>query len=200
MKTSLLKTLKKIIRRTPASLLVTAIVMTMGSVVTLSTDLYAAKFDKAHSQAQFKIKYLLVGELDGKFNDYNAKLEVDGKKIGSFEASAVVKSVDTGNKKRDSHLLENDYFGAKKHPDINLKMVSINGNQMETDLTIRGITKRVTFTSEFSTAKDPRTGKDVAGLVLNGDINRKDFDVGKKYPNASISETVNIGLSFLFRL
>ncbi len=43
------------------------------------------------------------------------------------------------------HLASDDFFSIEKHPEATLEITSISGNQVEGDLTIKGITHPVSF-------------------------------------------------------
>jgi len=91
-------------------------------------------------------------------------------------------SVDTGAADRDAHLKSPDFFDVE-----NFKELIFEGSSLEkTDeahfllwgnLTIKGIARQVRLDMEFSgVMKDP-WGNEKAGYVINGKINRKDWDL-----------------------
>ncbi len=140
-------------------------VMCVGLAATPTSTLMAAKLDKTHSRASFTIKYLLISELTGQFSDYDAQLTLDDNdNVTAFEAQAELSSIDTQNVKRDKHLQRSDYFSAKKYPTIVIKMVSFEGAQLVADVTIRDVTKRITFTASFATAQPVKVKNTEASL------------------------------------
>ena len=91
-----------------------------------------------------------------------------------------MKSVNTGDKDRDDHLLGEDFFDAEKYPTMVFKFTSV---EMEDDeegilkgtLTMHGVTLPVTLELEFNGALTDPWGNDRAGFSVEGKINRKDW-------------------------
>ena len=138
--------------------------------------------DPTHSEIHFKAKHMVVSTVTGHFNSFNAKVQVDGDSFetADIEFTADVKSLVTGQEQRDQHLMSDDFFNAEAFPQIKFKSTSLkklseteytlNGN-----LTIRDITKPVSFDVEYGgTIKDPY-GFFRAGFGVTGKINRKEF-------------------------
>ena len=89
-------------------------------------------------------------------------------------------SIDTSDEGRDKHLRTNDFFDIENHPTMTFRRrleppaatTSSHG-----DLTIRGVTRPVTFDLEVGgVGKDP-WGNTKAGFTATGTINRKDFGI-----------------------
>ena len=134
--------------------------------------------DPAHSELQFKIKHLMITTVTGSFNDFSAEVttENDDFQNATVSFKAAVDSIDTGNKDRDGHLKNADFFNAEAFPSITFTSVSFQKTgddyQLTGDLTIKDVTKPVTLDVEFGgTAKDP-WGNTKAGFTLKGKINR----------------------------
>ena len=158
--------------------------------------------DKTHSQVAFKVKHMMISNVQGTFNEYDGDIEFDTKtmQFESLSAEMETKSVDTGIEKRDNHLRSADFFDAKKNPTITFEMKSYKGDKesgkMEGELTIKGITKKVTFDVEIGgVIKDP-SGNTRIGFALEGKIKRKEF--GLKWNKLleagglAVSETVKL--------
>ncbi len=148
----------------------------------MAADVY--KVDKSHSDVDFKVRHL-VSNVTGKFTDFDGTITmVPGKaEASSVEFTINAGSNDTGNADRDKHLRTPDFFDVVKFPAITFKSTSIVPAKKKDlynvtgDLTIRGITKRVTIPVQFlGAAKDP-WGNEKAGFTLTTTINRKDFGV-----------------------
>lgn len=96
-------------------------------------------------------------------------------------ATIPVKSIDTGSKERDDHLLAKDFFEATKYPEMKLVSKSINGTpesfKMIAALTIKGVTKDVIFDCKYTgSVKDP-WGQQRAALKATAKVNRRDFNI-----------------------
>jgi polyisoprenoid-binding protein YceI len=143
----------------------------------------AWNLDPAHTAAEFKVKHMMISNVKGKFSGVSGALQLDAGDItrSSVEASIPVDTVNTGDAQRDGHLKSPEFFDAEKFPVMTFKSTSIKrtgeGELAVTgDLTLRGVTKSVTFAVEGPTApaKDP-WGNLRMGLSANAKINRKDF-------------------------
>lgn len=149
------------------------------------------KVDTAHSTVGFKIKHLMISNVNGNFDAFDGTFDIDNGKLTSINGTVKVASIDTDNEKRDGHLKSADFFDAANNPDITFKATKINGDEVTGDLSIKGVTKKVTLELDFGgVAKDP-WGNQRAGLVLEGKIDREDF--GLTYNQALETGGVLIG-------
>jgi len=137
--------------------------------------------DPAHSEATFQVRHL-VTKVRGSFSDLGGTIQADE---ASPERSSVTftiqaASIDTGTPDRDKHLRSEDFFHVEKFPTITFVSTAIalaGGDRYDVtgDLTIRGVTKRITLPVTFlGRAKDP-WGFEKIGFETETTINRKDF-------------------------
>lgn len=146
-------------------------------LLSLSVLLSASEYgiDFSHSQVGFKVKHMVVSSVSGKFDMYDGMFEIVDGKLTKLEGTVETDSVNTDNEKRDNHLRSADFFDVAKYPEMNLKLVAVDGEKAVVDLTIKGTTKRVEMELEMGgEIKDP-WGNQRAGLELEGKIDRKDF-------------------------
>lgn len=158
--------------------LTSALILTVGIV---SASEYS--LDAPHTNVSFSVKHLMITNVRGEFKKYDANIDFDAasKTFKTFKANVDTGSIDTGIVKRDNHLKSADFFLAEKFPKMTFEMKSYKESgdegKMSGDLTIRGITKAVTFTVEdLSTIKDFE-GNNRVGFTLKGKINRMDYDL-----------------------
>lgn len=149
------------------------------AVLVLSSSIFASTFqiDTAHSKVAFKVKHMAITNTYGTFSDYDATINYDvkSKKLTELLAKIDVNSINTENQKRDNHLKSDEFFDAKKFPKINFKLLETSDDEAIAELTIKGITKKVTFDLENSgVVKDP-WGNTKLGLSLETKISRKTF-------------------------
>lgn len=140
------------------------------------------KIDAAHSEITFKVKHLMITNVTGSFTKFDATMESETADFSdakiSFEAD--VHSISTNNADRDGHLKSDDFFSAEKFPTLSFKSTSFTSKggsdyTLTGDLTIRDITKSVTFPVEYGgTATDPY-GQVKSGFEIVGKFNRSDF-------------------------
>lgn len=140
------------------------------------------KIDAAHSEITFKVKHLMITNVTGNFNQFDATLEAANVDFSdasiSFEAD--INSINTNNEQRDGHLKSDDFFAAEKFPKLSFVSTSFAKNAdgeytLAGNLTIRDVTKPVELAVEYGgTMVDP-WGQTKAGFEISGKINRKDF-------------------------
>jgi polyisoprenoid-binding protein YceI len=138
------------------------------------------KVDADHSKVGFGVKHLVISTVDGRFGGFDGEFVV-GKKIDDTKISATVNTstVDTGVAKRDAHLKGPDFFNSDKFPKMTFKSKKVSGSpeklKIVGDLTIKDITREVSFDGQYLGAvKDP-WGNERVGVEAVGKINRKDF-------------------------
>lgn len=75
--------------------------------------------DASHSGVGFSVKHFFT-PVDGKFDSYDVDLVYDAENPGnsSVKVSIEVASINTGNERRDAHLLSEDFFEAETYPYI----------------------------------------------------------------------------------
>lgn len=139
--------------------------------------------DGSHSELGFKIRHLMITNINGKFNNFTVDAETEGEDFMTAKVSVAVDidSISTGSADRDKHLRSPDFFDVNTYKDIifettKYENVDNDGSyELYGDLTIRGITKNIRLAVEFGgVVKDP-WGNTRAGFTINGKINRKDF-------------------------
>jgi polyisoprenoid-binding protein YceI len=140
------------------------------------------KIDQAHSHIEFKIKHLMVTNIGGHFNTFDATMEChkDGFEGANVSFEADVNSITTGNEMRDGHLKSDDFFNAATYPKLkfvstSIKKIDEENYKLTGNLTIRDKTLPVTLDVVHGGTTLNFYGKTVAGFELSGKINRKDF-------------------------
>ena len=140
--------------------------------------------DPLHTTIGFSVRHLAITKVRGELKEFGAKIWADAKtaKVTRVEATAKTASIDTGLEKRDQHLRSEDFFAADKYPTLKIvtKDVRWKGNKVtaKADLTIRNITKTVTFKGELLGVQKVDFGDGPqlrAGFSLETTINRHDF-------------------------
>lgn len=140
--------------------------------------------DPTHSDLGFKIKHLMITNVTGQFTKFDVSATSEEDDFNSLQITAAidVASINTNNEQRDVHLRTGDFFESEKYPQILFKSTGVNkisDDELELrgDLTIKGITKPVKLTVEYSgIIKDPY-GQSKAGFSFTTKIHRKDWGV-----------------------
>ena len=139
--------------------------------------------DPTHSEIEFKIKHLMISTVTGRFTDFTASVESneDDFSDAKISFSANIASITTGNEQRDGHLKSDDFFAADKFPTLSFTSTSFTKEGSEYkltgDLTIKDVTKSVTFDVEYSGVQGDFYGNTKAGFELTGKIKRKEFNL-----------------------
>jgi polyisoprenoid-binding protein YceI len=161
--------------------------------------------DQSNSSIGFIAKHMVIASVRGQFDSYDGSVMFDGinPENGSAEVTIDVKSIDTNNERRDNHLRSSDFFEADKYPTITFKSTKItktdeNQFEMTGDLTIKGITKPVTFDCVFNGVIIDSRGNTRAGFDATGTIKRHDYNIAwdNKLKDGSfvVGENINIDI------
>ncbi len=139
------------------------------------------KIDPAHTDVAFAAKHMMVTTVRGKFDQVEGEIHLDetDPTAASGEIRISASSLSTGFDARDQHLRSADFFDAETHPWIVAKVRSIapKGDDylVTADVTIRGVTRPVTFTAEFNGIVPGMRGGRHAGFHLVGKVDRQDW-------------------------
>lgn len=136
--------------------------------------------DPAHSEVTFSVRHMMISKVRGTFGVKSATLVAPENPLDAkVEANVDVTSINTQDEGRDAHLRSADFFDVENHP--TMEFVS-TGTRVENgdfivdgDLTIRGITKPVSFEFEFGGFGQDPYGNYKAGASAKTVINREDF-------------------------
>jgi len=164
--------------------------------------------DKNHSGVSFVIRHLGLSNVRGRFDRFDATLEV-GTSLDEVKITATVdlSSVNTNQPDRDAHLLGTDFFHADAHPTMTFVSTSISGEgenyDVHGDLTINGVTHPFDFEVEFSGAEVfPGDQKLHSGFSATGELRRGDFGIDFNMPlgmgKLALGEKVKIDIDAQF--
>ena len=198
--------MKKIIGNLSAILFVT-----LFSANIMAQTAKTWKLDNLHSNVKFTVTHLVISEVEGNFKTFDGSISTakDDFSDANINFTVDVASINTDNANRDGHLKGDDFFNAEAYPKMTFKSTSFkkkSGNQytLTGDLTIRNVTKKVTFDVTYGgTAKDGY-GNTKAGFKATGKINRLEY--GLKWNSlteaggAVVGKDVSIQLNLQFAL
>ena len=138
--------------------------------------------DKSHSTANFKIRHFTANVV-GAFNDFDGTINLDraNPAKSSVEFTIQATSVDTNSENRDKHLRSADFFEVEKFPTITFKSTAVAAKGKDAfdvtgDLTMHGVTKRVTLPVTFGGFAKTQRGEK-AGFEVETTLNRKDYGI-----------------------
>jgi polyisoprenoid-binding protein YceI len=138
--------------------------------------------DPVHSRVGFVARHMMVTKVRGTFTDYSGEVTIaDDLEQSSVTVEIQMESIDTGNKDRDGHLRTNDFFDVAQFPTMSFKSTAIeldgNEGKLHGDLTLKGVTKPVTFDVEFEGVTGDPWGGTRAGFSATTTVTRKDWGV-----------------------
>ncbi|NNV55916.1 YceI family protein [Limnovirga soli] len=140
------------------------------------------KLDPMHAEVHFKVKHLMITNVTGSFQKFDATMESEAADFSDAAISftADVNSISTNMEQRDEHLKSDDFFSAAKFPVLSFTSTGITktGDDAFTltgNLTIRDVTNPVSLNVTYGGTMTDFYGQTKVGFELNGKISRKDF-------------------------
>jgi polyisoprenoid-binding protein YceI len=141
------------------------------------------KLDKVHSSVTFTVRHMVISEVTGSFKDFAITLKSEKDDFSDAEVQSTIKvgSLSTDNAMRDGHLKSDDFFNAEKFPEISFKSTSFEklGDtkyKITGDLTIRDVTKNVTFDATLNGTLKTARGV-LSAWKVTTTINRFDYNL-----------------------
>ncbi len=132
--------------------------------------------DPTHSEITFKVRHMMISNVKGQFQNFNAEIESNDDSFQNAKTTAFidVDSIYTNNTDRDNHLKSADFFNAEANPKITFETDALN-DTITGNLTVNGVTKPIKLDVDFGgIAVDP-WGNTKAGFTFEGKIKRSDF-------------------------
>jgi polyisoprenoid-binding protein YceI len=174
-----------------------------SKMIALAQSAQSYKVDPLHSKVTFEVAHLVISTVNGEFKKFegNFKFNPDNFSQSQLDASVETNSIDTAVQKRDDHLKSPDFFDTKKFPKMTFKSKSAKKTSSDSfdlmgDLTIRGVTKPITFKVKYK-GQIKSKDKTIQAFKAVAEINRKDF--GMSFQNIAeagpvVGDVVTISL------
>jgi len=141
------------------------------------------KLDKVHSSITFTVKHMVISNVTGSFKDFAITMKSAKDDFSDATVQSIIKvgSLSTDNDMRDKHLKSDDFFNAEKYPEINFKSTSFEKlsdtkYKITGDLTIRDVTKNVTFDAVLNGTLKTNRGV-LSAWKATTTINRFDYNL-----------------------
>lgn len=171
-----------------------------------SNQISSWKVDKPHTSLKFSVSHLVISDVEGTFKTFDGSMESSKDDFSDAKINFIadVNSISTDNDMRDNHLKSDDFFNAAKFPQIKFVSTSFaplgdNKYKLEGNLTIRDITKPVTFDVKYGGTVNAMGGTH-AGFKATTKINRFDYNLkwdkateaGNMIAGKEVEITVNV--------
>ncbi|HEX6717946.1 MAG TPA: YceI family protein [Pyrinomonadaceae bacterium] len=173
-------------------------------VMTVQKSQRVWNFDPAYTTVEFVIRNLWF-HVRGRFKNLEGVIVLDEEDITRSSVSATIKadSIDTGNKRRDAHLLLKDFFDVEKFRDIEFKSTSIRRGRdrdsldVEGTLTVKDKTVPIALAvNEMDRSRSPR-GEEFIYYSATTEIDRYAFGItyGRGFIGRQLKVTINVQAS-----
>jgi len=177
-----------------------------GDAVGVAADAVGAVYTVDTQNSQLKwTGNKVTGSHTGTVDIVSGTISVDGDKItgGRFalDLNTITEAAEPSEwkEKLEGHLKSADFFDVENHPEATFEITGVesgeaeNGLKVSGDLTIRGITKNITFDATVAELTD-----EAAKVDADFNIAREDWDV--KYagkPDDLLSKEINFKVSLV---
>lgn len=139
--------------------------------------------NRDHSEVLFKVGYLNVSEVTGRFKEFSGKLNFDKNRVPqNILISILTASIDTGHKMRDNHLQANDFFESKQYPEVifkssNVKKIKKNEYEAKGLLTIKKTVRPLTINFTLTDSVTDTWGYENKFIKFQSKLGRKEYSL-----------------------
>lgn len=145
--------------------------------------------DPSHSTVTFSVRHLMISKVKGSFGVFHGEANIRENRADSTISGTVdVSTVSTEDEGRDGHLRSADFFDVENHPTMLFTTTTWEQEEDSDDfditgeLTIKDVTRPVTFKGEFGGVQLDGYGNTKAGLELVTKVNRIDWGLDWNSP------------------
>jgi polyisoprenoid-binding protein YceI len=144
------------------------------------------------SEIKFNIQAMMLFNVEGIFTIESGSIIIKDRLLSAeVDLRIDVATVNTGNKKRDEHLKQEEFFHVDKYPYITFSSKKITRQtgdtySVEGDLTIKDVTKEIVVAVQYK-------GLNEKGQIMfsgNKNINRRDYNI--YYSGRGVNDTAEV--------
>ena len=161
--------------------------------------------DPVHSEVSFVVRHMMISKVRGRFDTFEGTIvTAEDPAESTVTASVDLSSISTGQEQRDAHIRSADFFEVEKYPTMTFASTGVRADGadflLDGNLTLKGVTKPVTFKLEVSGFGPDAYGGTRCGFSATTQINRHDYHVDFNGPipgvpgGVAVSENVTINL------
>jgi polyisoprenoid-binding protein YceI len=181
-----------------------------GTPVTLIAEPASWSLDAKHSNIAFNVNYMAIAEVSGKFTSVKGEMTTEKDDFSDAKVNFTIdaKSVDTDDAGRDKHLNSDDFFNTEVYPEIkftstSFKSLGDNKYELKGDMTIRDVTKSISFEVKHGGNVTDARGAVRAGFKARAVIDRLAYGIkwANKTPDGGlvVDKDVEIVLNIQMR-
>ena len=157
-------------------------------------------FDPVYTTVEFSIRNLWF-TVKGRFKDLQGAIVLDEDDVSRSSVTATIRaeSIDTGNKRRDGHLLLKSFFDVENFPEIEFKSTRVargkdrDSLDLEGELTIRDKTIPIALAvNEMDRSRSPR-GEEYVYYSATTELDRCAF--GINYGRGIIGRRLRVNIN-----
>ena len=140
------------------------------------------ELDLAHTAVEFVARHILT-KVRGRFTDFSGWIEVaENPEESIAEVDIKTASIQTNTEQRDQHLKSDDFLNVEKWPVMTFRSTGVRHTggpnfELDGDLTIRDVTRRVTLEGEYLGTDMNPYGKTVLAATAKTTLEREDWNV-----------------------
>ncbi len=186
------------------SRLITTLALSAAAVAPAFAAPVSYGVEANHTFPRFSYTHLGFTTQQSRFDKTTGTVVYDKEgRTGSVNITIETSSVSTGSALFNQHIQGEDFLDTAKYPTVTFKSTKVNFDgdkpvSIEGDLTMKGITKRVTLTvTRFLAAPHPIQKKDNIGADAYTIVKRTDFNMGKYAPAVSDEVRIDIAIEAL---
>ncbi len=184
--------------------LVSLLLVVLAPVTFLFARPLTYRVEPTYAHVSFTVSKWVVFKEEGFFKDVEGTIAFDPEKPSASRVEITVRaaSLDTNDRDRDETLRSEDFFAADRFPTLRFVSTGVTARGADQfdvtgDLTIRGVTRRITVRVKLLGVTRETGIGELAGFESTFTINRKDFGVlGARWSQgrAIIGDMVTISL------
>ena len=138
------------------------------------------QIDPGHTELAFIGRHFMLTKVRGRFTGVTGAIQVaEDPAQSTAEVTIDMASVNSGSQARDDHLRSADFFDTAQHPTATFTGHTATwqgaSGVLEGELTIRGVTRRVTLRVEYLGHVADPWGGHRAIFTASGTLNREDW-------------------------
>ena len=183
-----------------AALPLTANARRKAAPATSSSEAKVYAVSKTYTTLSFTATKWMVFKEEGLFQDFSGTLAYSPQDPSKCKIDVTVQSasLDTRSSGRDKVLRSDDFFDVEKFPTLSFRSTRVTSTGKETydiegDLTIHGVTKRITIPAKTIGVRAMPGIGDFAGFETTFTIDRRDFGVlGSRWSGNTVAIDPNV--------